>query len=225
MGAGWDFLTNLVTVVSRLPIERLLDRGPDNKALDKLEARLKEKGLLTVSAQRLDLPVKPLAQAASRELSEASSLESVSDESTLKYQLELLVDDLQHLETEHLPNKGRIEGKACDCIAKAARDLRRHATETIPIASRQGADPKIFAEIAQVANYLKEIGTADMVKSGRYDDEYLAQAGIISSYRKAVERMLTELKGGSTSGCEGCPTTESLREYLKHKRERVASQT
>jgi len=47
MGAGWDFLTNLVTVVSRFPFERLLDRGPNDKALDALEARLKEKGLLT----------------------------------------------------------------------------------------------------------------------------------------------------------------------------------
>jgi hypothetical protein len=47
MGAGWDFLTNLVTVVSRFPFGRLLDRGPNDKALDALEARLKEKGLLT----------------------------------------------------------------------------------------------------------------------------------------------------------------------------------
>jgi len=50
------------------------------------------------------------------------------------YQLDLiLLDDLDHLETEHLPSKGRIAGVPCDCISKAGRSLRRHARETIPM--------------------------------------------------------------------------------------------
>ena len=113
----------------------------------------------------------------------------ISDASTLDYQIDRLVDDLQHLETEHLPAKGRIANQPCDCIAKAARDLRRHALETIPIASRQSKDAQLFSELASRADHLIEIGNLEAVNSGNYDEEYLRQAGQISSYRKQVEKM------------------------------------
>jgi hypothetical protein len=46
MGTGWDVAANFVNLLSRFPFERLFDRGPNDKALDALESRLKEKGLL-----------------------------------------------------------------------------------------------------------------------------------------------------------------------------------
>jgi hypothetical protein len=48
---------------------------------------------------------------------------AVTEQQTLVYQLDLLIDDILHLQTEHLPSKGRIAGLPCDCIAKAAREL------------------------------------------------------------------------------------------------------
>lgn len=144
------------------------------------------------------------------ELSPAPETEHVSEEATLSYQFDLLQDDLQHLE-EHLAAKGRIGGRACDCIQKAARSVRRHALETIPIAARQGKDAKLFAEIAEVGNHLVQIGTLDAVNSGKYDEEYLKYAGAVSSFRKQVEL-----------GCEPCDRMGSLHEYIerrKHKEE------
>lgn len=119
---------------------------------------------------------------------------SISDKGTLLYQIDRILDDLQHLETEHLPARGLIDDTACDCIAKAARDLRRHALETIPIASRQEKDAEIYSELALLASHLMEIGTSEAVKSGRYDNEYLTQAGTISQYRKQIQALLSELK-------------------------------
>lgn len=136
---------------------------------------------------------------------------SVSELTTYRYQLERILDDLQHLETEHLPAKGRIAGLACDCIAKASRDLRRHSLETIPIAARQGKDATIFSEMADLASHMVEIGTASAVKSGRYDAEYLEQAGIISNYRKQIETLLSE--------CKECDEMQDLAAFIRERRQ------
>jgi Mn-dependent DtxR family transcriptional regulator len=50
---GWGIAANIVTLVSRFPFERLFDRGSNDKALDALEVRLKEKGLLVAKPQAL----------------------------------------------------------------------------------------------------------------------------------------------------------------------------
>lgn len=89
------------------------------------------------------------------------------------YQLDLILDDLDHLETEHLPSKGSIAGVPCDCISKAGRSLRRHARETIPIAARQARETKVYSEVAPWAERIMEIGTVEAVASGQYDEEYL----------------------------------------------------
>jgi hypothetical protein len=136
----------------------------------------------------------------------------VSNEATLKYQLDLIIDDIEHLETEHLPGQGRLNGEACDCIAKASRSLRRHAKETIPIASRQGVDATIFSGMWSWAQHLMDIGTINQVLSGNYDTEYLEQAGTASNYRKQAERMLSEI--GVSTG-ESCPTCEEARESIR----------
>ncbi|MDP2660734.1 MAG: hypothetical protein Q8R28_08395 [Dehalococcoidia bacterium] len=120
--------------------------------------------------------------------------EAVTDQETLQYQLDELLDDLQHLETEHLPAKGLLMGKPCDCMSKAARDLRRHARETIPIAARQGKDPALFDRIAAWADKFVRIGTAEEVGSGRHTDEYLRGAGEASSLRKELNQFAQNCK-------------------------------
>lgn len=146
-----------------------------------------------------------------------STVPHVSEDATLNYQLDLILDDLQHLETEHLPRQGRILGKSCDCISKSARDLRRHSLETIPIAARQGVSPKLFSEMANVANHLVQIGTLSAVNSGKYDDEYLQQAGVMSAFRKQVNEMMAGHPDTSEHR-ESCPRCRELD--LKAFRER-----
>jgi hypothetical protein len=58
MDTGWDVAANFVNLLSPFPFERLFDRGPNDKALDALESRLKEKGLLT---EKGSLGNRPLA--------------------------------------------------------------------------------------------------------------------------------------------------------------------
>lgn len=151
----------------------------------------------------------------------AAAPETALEAHSLDYQLDRILDELQHLETDHLPTKGRLDGVPCDCIAKAARDLRRHARETIPIAAREGKDTSMFSSIADEANYLMEIGTVDAVKSGQYDAEYLKHSGVISNFRKSVEKMLAEVKSGSSPGCPEC---EELRRLSRQWIERRAAQ-
>lgn len=124
----------------------------------------------------------------------ASKTPTVSDAQTLDYQLDRIIDDLQHLETEHLPAMGIIAGAACDCISKSARSLRFHSQETIPIAARQGKDARIFAEMAQWADHFVKIGTQDEVSTGTHTDEYLRGAGEASAFRKRVNAYVAECK-------------------------------
>ena len=46
MDTGWDVATNFVNLFDRFPFERLFDRVPNDKALNTLEAKLKQKGFL-----------------------------------------------------------------------------------------------------------------------------------------------------------------------------------
>ena len=143
----------------------------------------------------------------------------VSDDSTYRFQLDLLIDNATDLETVHLPNKGRIGGKPCDCIMKHSRILRAHAKETIPIASRQGKESRIFAELSTLADHLMEIGTKEAVESGQYDDEYLKQAGVMSNYRKKLEDLLGQAHTSYAEECVNCPTTLSLKAFAEQRKQ------
>lgn len=131
---------------------------------------------------------------------------------SLSYQLELLADDLDALATEHLPNQGKIQGKICDCLAKHGRELRRHARETIPIASREGKDATIFSEMVATGDRLIEIGTPAAVKTGLYNAEYLKLAGVVSNYYKQVDKMLRER--GKQGECDE-PECQEMKELWK----------
>jgi len=134
---------------------------------------------------------------------------------SLAYQLELLADDLDALATEHLPNQGKIQGKICDCLAKHGRELRRHARETIPIASREGKDATIFSEMVATGDRLIEIGTPAAVKTRMYDAEYLRLAGVVSNYYKQVNKMMRERHNKSECGEPECDELTKLWKQIK----------
>ena len=148
-----------------------------------------------------------------------STTDGVSDDSTYRFQLDLLIDNATDLETIHLPNKGRIAGKPCDCIAKHARILRAHAKETIPIASRQGKDSLLFGDLATVADHLMLIGTKEAVESGQNDQAYLQYAGVMSSYRKQLESLLSQAKTTYSEQCKTCPTSQKVKALIEKRRQ------
>jgi hypothetical protein len=202
---GWDIVNGVFNIVARLPIERFVPHGSSDKDLEELERRISEHSRTSPKATI----VQDTTPSTTLVLSEGEK--AVTDEETLTYQHDRLLDELLHLETEHLPTKGRIAGKPCDCIAKAARELRRHARETIPIASRQGKDAKFYSELSEWAGTLIEIGSSDAVASGKYDNIYLQEAGTASKFRKQIESELGQ-------PCEGCPEVRELKTFLAEQK-------
>jgi hypothetical protein len=193
----------------------LIDRGLS--VIDKVSNKLDRFGLT-------ESPLKEATKSSETTQTTTTALKTAPGASseephTLEYQLDRLLDELQHLETEHLPAKGRLLQRACDCISKASRSLRRHARETIPIAAREGKDTSLFDSIAEEADYLMGIGTLEAVKSGKYDAEYLSHSGVISNFRKQVDKMLAEVKSGPD-----CPECEELRRLSRSISERRKSQ-
>jgi len=214
------FLLDIVaSIISKAPVERILFPPPDRtKHLKELAELLPSEADLK---QLQELPT------------EVQAVPGVSDHDTLSYQLDLILDDLDHLETEHLPSKGRIAGQPCDCIAKAGRSLRRHSKETIPIAARQGQDTAIYSEAADWAGKMMEIGTVEAVVSGEYDAQYPLEAGTASKLRKRFQKVLTSLRkpnsekselqlrtvvGKTEPACPECSELQDLSAYIERKR-------
>ena len=143
----------------------------------------------------------------------------VSDKDTLLYQLNHLVAVLTQLEI-HLSEDCKIMGVPCDCCGKHALQASTFAMETIPIAARMDKDTLIYQDIASWAPLIEEIDTPEKVNSGDYDETYRKESGTASKFRKKVQSMIGELKGG-----EDCPGCEEMRETIssfieKRKRER-----
>jgi hypothetical protein len=121
--------------------------------------------------------------------------DGVTDAETLQYQRNELADELALLE-KHLASGGKIAGKSCDCLAKHSRVVKRLATETVPIAARQGKDPSFYSNLAEWANEIQQIGTKEAVDSGQYTNRYAQESGNASNLRKSIE---------SGADCPTCP--------------------
>ncbi|MFH1485476.1 MAG: hypothetical protein ABIH46_05335 [Chloroflexota bacterium] len=125
-----------------------------------------------------------------RELRAPAQVETVtvgvSNEATLAYQVDHLLDELNLIET-HLTEEGKIGGQPCDCISKAGRRIKAYAQETIPIAARQGKDAALYAEIAEWGRHMQEIGTPEEIATGKYN--LLAESGVASNLRKALSKV------------------------------------
>ena len=101
------FWTDIIAViVSNAPVERLLNRSPRLKHLEEMRDMLPSAEEQEVTPAPMESPTQPVVE-------EKETTIGVSDSQTLAYQLDRLIDDILHLETEHLPNQGRIAGLPC----------------------------------------------------------------------------------------------------------------
>jgi hypothetical protein len=131
----------------------------------------------------------------------------VSDAETLQYQIDSIVDEMTVLEA-HLAAGGKIAGKACDCLAKHSRLIKKLAVESIPIASRQGKNTEIYTQLAAWAKSIQDIGSKEAVESGQYTERYPKESGNCSKLRKAVD---------AGKPCTTCGGPKRLPDFMKSK--------
>lgn len=142
---GWDIAGNLVNLLSRFPFERLFIRGPDNKALNALEARLQEKVLLTgnpaLGSQPLPnrpfnlspspfsvvakQPLPPIHNSPQKTQEQKFPSGSATEEDTNRYQIGEIIGKIDVID-RHLASKCRIpQGQLqCDCCPNHLWGLR-----------------------------------------------------------------------------------------------------
>ncbi|MBA7533544.1 hypothetical protein ES705_25784 [subsurface metagenome] len=192
---------------------------PDNlfSAIDKAGSVIdKGLGLIDKVSDRLDKiglteePRAPETVATPPESHTAGATPGVSDKDTLLYQLNHLLAVLSQLEI-HLSEDCKIMGVPCDCCGKHAVQASTFAMETIPIAARMDKETNIYQDIASWAPLIEEIDTPEKVNSGDYDEAYRKESGTASKFRKKVQSMIAELKGGADDDCPGC---EEMRETI-----------
>jgi hypothetical protein len=178
--AGWDVLTNIVNVVSRFPVERLLIRNPD-KDLDKLEIKLKDKGLLQARPNTIE---RPLLTSGVTNTLEPKATSRLSPEEILTYQNKKIAEVLYGMEL-HLAEGCHIFGKPCDCCDKHSL-IKGLAVETIPIASRMGKPIEPYESLVSWLDTNEHKFSEAAVASGRYNSEYKPLSGEVSLLRKAI---------------------------------------
>jgi hypothetical protein len=200
MANGWDVLANVINAVSRFPIERLFDRGPSDKALDALEVRLRDKGLLTGNPVLGNQPFSPFSvvgkEAKALELrsegmektpevlshSTAASTLTATREETIAELKRRLGKELYRAELD-LSNRLRIAGKPCDCLeSKHNLGIEATAEELIP---KEPENP-VYREILDWFARNQSKVTIPAIMSGQYDDEYPMMAAEFTGFRKRV---------------------------------------
>jgi len=148
----------------------------------------------------------------------ASATPGVSDKDTLLYQLNHLLAVLSQLEI-HLSEGCKIIGVPCDCCGKHALQASTFAMETISIAARMEKPTAIYSEIATWAPTIENIDTPEKVNSGDYDETYRKESGTASKFRKKVQSMIGELKGGGDDDCPGCEEmSETISSFIEKKK-------
>jgi hypothetical protein len=181
---GWDIAANIVNLVGRFPFERLLDRGPNDKALDALEKRLSDKGLLKPATQFVPLstvakqPLPAVAQGGSTGVITRSDL----DLGTLAYQEDMALGEAYLLE-DHLKRGCRGCGDDVDCCWKTADKLSRYAHETMSMTT----DP-FWQNLMALAEEIKAKSHPDDVKAGTYAAEYPGYAVRVSEFRRPLQK-------------------------------------
>lgn len=115
-----------------------------------------------------------------------------TESDTLQYQLRHLRDSLRQVELHLAEGCQLVPGKGCDCCLKHLSDIRSFAQETIPIAARQGQGTGLLAAIVAWARELEPVTTLEASSSGQYLEQYHAESGRASSFRKKVEALQAE---------------------------------
>jgi len=170
------------------------------------------------ATQKFDSPGESSQATTTTLMAENKPSYSVSDKDTLLYQLDHLVAILTQLET-HLSEGCKIMGIPCDCCGKHSLQAHTYAMETISIAARMGKETQIYQDISDWAPHIEEIDTPEKVQSGDYDETYRKESGTASKFRKKVQSMIAELKGGEDDDCPDCEEIrESISSFIKKKK-------
>jgi len=181
--------------------------------IDKVSDRLDKIGLT-------EEPKAPETPATAPESHAVSTTPRVSDKDTLLYQLDHLLSVLKQLET-HLSEGCKIMGVSCDCCFKHALEARTYAMETISIAARMGKETLIYQDISDWVPHIEEIDTPEKVESGDYDEIYRKESGTASKFRKKVQSMIAELKGGENDDCPGCDEMrETISSFIEKRKKK-----
>lgn len=175
--------------LSKLPIERLFVRPPDNRK------RLRE--LAAILSESHAHPAQPSPEVAeeSREDTDRVLLEprrqkvhleaptsELSTAETVAYQNREIAKNLVVLE-KHYSQKLTIAGKRCDCGAgRHLLAIESLAEETIPMVD----NPEVYYHIIEWCRAVSPKSTTEAAKSGRFDEEYSLFSRQARDFRKEV---------------------------------------
>jgi hypothetical protein len=199
---GWDIAVNVSNLISRLPIERLLSRGPV-KELDAFEQRLKEKGLLapkmvgnptglTKTSAPSQNPPKIAPQSPSARENPSSPKKTkelefppgfASQEQVKNYQIMEILGKIDVID-RHLANKCRIPpGQLpCDCCPNHLSGLREVCLESIKIM------PERESDLRKLADWSLDLvmKSPDMLTLPFSDDEFTKKQTELRRLRKQL---------------------------------------
>ena len=191
MALKW--LTALIQLAERLPIERLFVKPPSNKKrLEELQGILGEAHAKPVEAPTESLPeeipeeyedlkgyLEPHRQKVHLEPPPSNG---VSTEETVAYQNREIAKNLIVLE-KHYAQKLTIAGRRCDCGAgRHLLAIESLAEETISMVD----NPDIYYRLIDWVKEVSPKSTDQAAKSGQYDDEYPVFSRQTRDFRKEI---------------------------------------
>lgn len=180
---GWGVINNLITVVSRFPLERFVANRSE-KDLDKFEQRLREKGLLTPQSvgNVKHFPQETGEVGAVKVKNGSQNLVFPTTDQTVKELNRRLAKELYKAELDLVAGL-KIEGNPCDCLSeKHALELEAASEELISY----GTGNPVYAEIITWLKQNQPKITPEAVATGSYDKEYPAMAAQFRDFRKRV---------------------------------------
>jgi len=193
----FDVAASLLNFAARLPIERLIPRRNPDKDLEELEARLRQRGLLTPSEMPKTAPLNKNAGKTSQESASPPTLKSETEshpkapgavmerqgleQETLAYQENKALGEVYLLE-DHLKTGCRECGEASDCCWKHCDKLIRYSHETMSMTT----DP-FWTNLYNLAIEIRDKTHPEDVRAGTYAAEYPEYAVCVSEFRRPLQ--------------------------------------
>jgi len=172
------WLSPLLHIVERLPLEKLLVKPSSNKK------RLEELQQILSGAepQRTDEEIGPGSQLQPAKVHLEPRQSDISLEETVSYQNREIGKMLLRMEG-HCTQKFRIKGVACDCGAqKHLLDLESLCEETVPMVD----NPDIYYKIIEFGRELSPKCLPNIVATGKHDNEFPTHARKYRDFRKEL---------------------------------------
>ncbi len=195
MADGWDIATNIINLVSRLPVERLVRRNPE-KDLDNFEKRLREKGLLnpttapkmteTAPETQSETITTPRTEKVAQSGSTGIVIRQGLDPERLAWQEDAAYEQVWLLEG-HLKNNCIACGDDYECCWKHSDFVILIANETLSMTT----DP-FWQNLKALAQEIRDKSHTDDVQRGTYVAEYPRLAVRLSEFRVPLQKKAME---------------------------------